>query len=58
MRFDAIHVRPEPGSAYDLVLSRSESAGDVLARTFALATTYDVAASWVDGEQVHARAAA
>lgn len=58
MRFDAIHVRPEPGSAYDLVLSRSESAGDVLARTFALATTYDVAASWVDGEQVHTRAAA
>jgi len=58
MQFDAIHVRPAPGSAFDIVLSRSASAGDVLARTFALATTYDVAATWVGGDLVHARSSA
>ena len=56
MQFDAVHVSPPAGSTYDIVLRAAESADDALARTFALATTGDVAATWVGGDLVHARA--
>lgn len=51
-QFDAIWVRPLPGDPLDIGLRHADSAEDALAKTFALATTTDVAAVWVGGDRV------
>jgi guanine deaminase len=50
--FDAVWVRPPAGSPLDAGLRHAEDAGAALAKVFALATTQDVAAVWVDGAPV------
>jgi guanine deaminase len=54
--FDAVWVKPEPGSTYAVNLEHAADAGDALARTFALATPADVGAVWLRGERVGAPA--
>jgi guanine deaminase len=49
--FDAVWVRPSPGSTYRVNLDHAVDATDALARTFALATPADVAGVWVRGER-------
>lgn len=51
-RFDAIWVRPDPGTPLDVGLRHAENADSVVARLFALANAHDVAAVWVDGVSV------
>lgn len=50
--FDAQHLLPRPGSTLDVAWTHARDADDVLAKTFALATTADVAEVWIAGEQV------
>jgi guanine deaminase len=50
--FDAVWVRPAPGSTYAVNLDHAADATDALARTFALATPADVAGVWVRGRRV------
>ncbi|MFP5347285.1 MAG: guanine deaminase [Actinomycetes bacterium] len=51
-RFDAVWLRPGPGSTLDVVLRSATSPEDALAKTFALGTPADVAGVWVDGSAV------
>jgi guanine deaminase len=51
-RFDALWVRPPAGSTLQTVLRHAADPADALAKTFALATSGDVAAVWVDGTPV------
>jgi len=50
--FDAIWLRPPEGSTLATVLAHAADAHDALAKIFALATTADVAAVWVGGDQL------
>jgi guanine deaminase len=50
--FDAIWLRPTEGSTLATVLTHATDAQDALAKIFALATTADVAAVWVGGDQL------
>ena len=50
--FDAIWLRPPDGSTLATVLTHATDAHDALAKIFALATTADVAAVWVGGDQL------
>jgi guanine deaminase len=50
--FDAIWLRPTDGSTLATVLTHASDAHDALAKIFALATTADVAAVWVGGDQL------
>ncbi len=50
--FDAVWLRPAPGSTFAVNLDHAADASDALARTFALATAADVAAVWVGGRRV------
>jgi guanine deaminase len=52
-RFDAIWLRPRPGSALDVGIRHAQSPDDVLARIFAQAGVHEVACVWVDGVLVH-----
>jgi guanine deaminase len=49
-RFDAIWVRPRPGTPLDIGIRHSNGPEEALARVFALATSHDVAQVWIDGE--------
>jgi guanine deaminase len=51
-RFDAVWVRPDPGTPLEVGLRHAENAESVVARLFALATPHDVAGVWVDGARV------
>lgn len=51
-RFDALWLRPSPGSPLDVGLRYADGPEDALARAFALGVSSDVAAVWVDGIQV------
>ena len=51
-RFDAVWLRPTPGTTLDVGLRHAADADDALAKAFALGTPADVAAVWVDGEQL------
>lgn len=51
-RFDAVWIRPPAGTPLDIGLRHADGAGTAVARLFALATTQDVAAVWVDGTPV------
>jgi guanine deaminase len=54
MAFDAIWLRPRPGTPLDILLRYAETADDALAKAFAHATSADVAQVWVAGELVSA----
>ena len=51
-RFDALWLRPPAGSTLHIVLRHAADPADALAKAFALATSADVAALWVDGTPV------
>lgn len=51
-RFDAVWVRPEPGTPLDLGLRHAADAEAAVAKLFALASSPDVTRVWVDGEAV------
>lgn len=55
-RFDAQWLRPSAGTGLDVSLRHAPDADQALARAFALGTSADVAAVWVDGERVDTRA--
>jgi guanine deaminase len=55
-RFDAVWIRPAPGTTFDVALSHANGPDEALARIFALATPGDVAGVWVDGQMIHATA--
>jgi guanine deaminase len=55
-RFDAMWIRPAPGTTFDVALSHANGPDEALARIFALATPGDVAGVWVDGQMIHATA--
>ncbi len=57
-RFDAIWLRPALGSPLDSCLRHADTAEQALARTFALATSTDIAGAWVGGVPVKATAVA
>ena len=52
MAFDGVLVRPQEGSTFEVVLRHAASAGEALAKIFALGTPADVAGTWVAGERV------
>lgn len=51
-RFDALWLRPTPGTTLDVALRHAEGPEEALAKAFALATPHDVAGVWVDGCQL------
>ncbi|MDE3130702.1 MAG: guanine deaminase [Acidobacteriota bacterium] len=53
--FDALWLRPPPGSSLDVALDHAGTPEQALARAFALATSYDVAGVWVGGAEVKPR---
>jgi guanine deaminase len=52
MRFDAVWVRPDPGTPLDVGLRHSDDAEAAVAKVFALATPHDVARVWVNGDTI------
>ena len=48
-RFDALWLRPSPGSALDVGLRYAKGPEEALARAFAMGVSSDVASVWVDG---------
>jgi guanine deaminase len=50
--YDALWLRPVPGSTLDVALRHADSPDDALAKAFALATPADVRQTWVGGEPV------
>ncbi|MEV6596180.1 guanine deaminase [Actinoplanes sp. NPDC051346] len=51
-RFDAIWVRPTPGTPLDIGMRHATDPEDALAKVFALGTPHDVARVWIDGTRV------
>jgi guanine deaminase len=51
-RFDAVWVRPDPGTPLDVGLRHAGDSEAAVAKLFALATSADVAGVWVDGRSV------
>ncbi|GID96333.1 guanine deaminase [Amorphoplanes digitatis] len=51
-RFDAIWVRPRPGTPLDIGMRHAGGPEEALARVFALGTPHDVAQVWIDGVPV------
>lgn len=51
-QFDAICLRPPPGTALDIGLRHAGSPGEALGKVFALASDADVADVWVGGVQI------
>ncbi|MCV2487732.1 guanine deaminase [Geodermatophilus sp. YIM 151500] len=54
-RFDAVLVRPATGSTLDVALRHAADDEQALAKVFALGSTADVAAVWVDGRPLLTR---
>jgi guanine deaminase len=54
-RFDAVWLRPMARSPLDIGLQHAEGPEQALGRVFALATSYDVAGVWVDGDRIAPR---
>jgi guanine deaminase len=48
-RFDAVWLRPRPGSALDIGVRHADGPDDALARILSQAGVHDVAGVWVDG---------
>ena len=55
-RFDAVHVRPRPGTALDVALRNARDADDAVAKAFTLGTPADLE-TWVDGVRLRLPAA-
>jgi len=51
-RFDAVWLRPAPGTTLDVGLQHAADPDDALAKVFSLGTPSDVAGVWVEGRQV------
>ena len=51
-RFDAIWVRPRPGTPLHIAMRHANGPDEALARVFALATPHDVVQVWADGVPV------
>ena len=51
-QFDALLLRPPPGTALDIGLRHADSPESALGKIFALASDADVADVWVGGEQI------
>jgi guanine deaminase len=51
-RFDAVWLRPAPGTTLDVVLQNAVDPDEALAKAFTLGNPSDVAGVWVDGRQV------
>jgi guanine deaminase len=51
-RFDALWLRPPPGSPLDVGLRSAEDPEQALARAFALGVSTDVAGVWIDGVRI------
>ncbi|MGH8859675.1 MAG: guanine deaminase [Jatrophihabitantaceae bacterium] len=51
-RFDALWLRPAPGTTLDVALRHSAGPQEALARAFALACPHDVAGVWVEGVRI------
>ncbi|GAA1650544.1 guanine deaminase [Georgenia ruanii] len=51
-QFDAVWVRPQPGTTLDVVLRHGADAPDALAKIFTLGTPSDIAVVWVAGRTV------
>jgi len=51
-RFDALWLRPPPGSPLDVGLRHADGPEEALARAFAMGVSSDVAGVWVDGAPV------
>src|SRR6185312_15701473 len=54
-RFDAVLLRPLPGTPLDVSLRYAAGPDEALARVFALATSHDLASVWIDGVEVATR---
>jgi guanine deaminase len=50
--FDALWLRPRPGTTLDVALRHADGADDALAKAFALGTPADVARVWVGGQEL------
>ena len=50
--FDALWLRPEPGTTLDVALRHADSPDDALAKAFALAGPADVRQTWVAGTPI------
>lgn len=53
--FDAVYLRPQPGTTLKTVLAHAESADRVLAALFGMGTQADIGRVWVGGDVVYAR---
>jgi guanine deaminase len=51
-RFDAVWLRPAPGSPLDAGLRHTDDPEQALARAFALGVATDVAGVWVEGARI------
>ena len=51
-QFDAVWIRPDGGSALDVVLGHADDADDALAKVFALGGPADVRGVWVGGDRL------
>jgi guanine deaminase len=49
-RFDAVWIRPRPGTTLDVALRNAAGPEDALARTFALGSPADIDTVWIDGQ--------
>lgn len=49
-RFDAVWIRPRPGTTLDVALRHAAGPEDALARAFALGSPADIDAVWIDGQ--------
>jgi guanine deaminase len=49
-RFDAVWVRPRPGTTLDVALRNAAGPEDALARAFALGSPADIDTVWIDGQ--------
>ncbi len=53
--YDALWLRPDPGTTLDVALRHADSPDDALAKAFALATPADVRQTWVAGTPIRLR---
>jgi guanine deaminase len=53
--YDALWLRPEPGTTLDVALRHADSPDDALAKAFALAGPADVRQTWVAGTPIRQR---
>jgi guanine deaminase len=54
-RFDAVWLRPDPGTPLDVGIRNAPDPDAALGTVFALATPHDVAGVWVDGARIKHR---